>query len=344
MHSSAASPPETTGRRGAARGTNTSHAAALPPLVVISGATATGKTALALEVADRLGDIEIVSADSRQVYRGMDIGTAKAAAAARARIPHHGLDLVDPDEPFTAADFQRHALAALRAIAERGRAALLVGGTGLYLRVVARGPPVAESGHDAARRAELEDRLAREGIASLAAALRRDAPAIAARTDLANPRRVVRALERAAIHGDRPPPPPEGYPRPVLWLGIAPRREEHSSWIAARARAQFDAGLVDEAAALLQRFPSHLRAFSAFCYREAFGVIDGSLTRADAIERTILRTRAYSRRQRTWFRAEPGITWFESGATMTVDATDVVGRFLASVTGGPAPPARRRPR
>ena len=343
MPSSAASPADTTRPAGQAEGgpeEGSGDSGVLPPLVVICGPTATGKTALALEVADRIGAIEIVSADSRQVYRGMDIGTAKVDAAARARIPHHGLDLVDPDEPFTAADFQRHATAALRGIAARGRAALLVGGTGLYLRVVARGVPVEESGHDAARRADLERRLARDGLLALAAVLQRDAPTIASRTDLANPRRVVRALERAAIHGDRPPPPPAGYPGHVLWLGLAPRPDDHAGWIASRARAQFEAGLVDEAAALLRRFPPDLRAFSAFGYREAFGVLDGTLSPADAVERTILRTRAYARRQRTWFRAEPGITWLEPGPSTTSEAAHLVGRFT-EVSGGLGPPARR---
>src|SRR5687767_4779112 len=112
---------------------------AYPPLIVICGATATGKTGLSLQLAQSLPGAEIISADSRQVYRGMDIGTAKASAADRARVPHHGLDLADPDETFTAADYQQAADAALREIATRGGVALLVGGTGLYLRAVARG-------------------------------------------------------------------------------------------------------------------------------------------------------------------------------------------------------------
>ena len=138
-----------------------------------------------------------MSADSRQVYRGMDIGTAKVTADEQARVPHHGIDLVDPDRAFSVADFQRHALRALAGIAARGRLAILVGGTGLYLRVVARGIPVEEAGHDPALRALLDARLDAEGLAPLVAELRSVAPGIAAATDLANPRRVVRALERA---------------------------------------------------------------------------------------------------------------------------------------------------
>src|SRR4051794_24656423 len=138
----------------------------------------------------------------------MDIGTAKVTAAERARVPHHGLDLVDPDEPFTAADYQRAAIDALEQISARGGVALLVGGTGLYLRAVARGVPLDETGRDASVRAELEERLARDGLAALVDELLIAAPSVAARTDLANPRRVVRALERVSVSGDVPPPVP----------------------------------------------------------------------------------------------------------------------------------------
>ena len=133
---------------------------ALPPLVVIAGATATGKTRLSLRLAAAIGNVEIVSADSRQVYRGMDIGTAKVSHAERASVPHHGLDLVDPDEPFSVSLYQRHALDALAGIARRGRIALLVGGTGLYLRAVARGVPFWDAPYDALLRAQLEAELA----------------------------------------------------------------------------------------------------------------------------------------------------------------------------------------
>jgi tRNA dimethylallyltransferase len=303
---------------------------ALPPLVVICGATATGKTGLALEIADRIGGFEIVGADSRQVYRGMDVGTAKVDAAARSRIPHHGIDLAEPDESFTAADFQRHATSALQGIAARGRAALLVGGTGLYLRAIARGLPLSESGHDAAVRAALERRLADDGLEALATQLRRVAPSIAQRTDLANPRRVVRALERVELHGDRPPATPAGYPGPLLWLGLVPPAGVHPSWIADRARRQFESGLLDEAAHLLDRFPPDLPAFSAFGYREAFAVLAGRTSLDEAIDTTTIRTRAYARRQRTWFRGEAGISWIEADALAFRAARPAIGSFLAA--------------
>lgn len=276
--------------------------------MVIGGQTASGKTALSLALAERLG-AEIVSADSRQVYRGMDVGTAKVAAEEQARIRHHGLDLVDPDEPFTVADFRRAALDALAGIASRGRMAVLVGGTGLYLRAVARGLPMEAAGHDPVVRAELDERLTADGLEPLVAELWRRAPSVAGRIDLANPRRVVRALERAWLVGDVLPPAPVGYPASVVWLGTATDPAQHAQAIEDRARDQFANGLLDEAAALLARYPETLRAFGAMGYREAFDVLAGRSSLEQAIELDARRTRAYARRQRTWFRAEPDIHW-----------------------------------
>lgn len=281
---------------------------------MIAGATATGKTALSLALAESTRGAEIISADSRQVYRGMDIGTAKVSAADQARVSHHGLDLVDPDRPFTAADFQRAAGDALESIAARGGVAILVGGTGLYLRAVARGFTLEDTGHDPAMRAELEARLSADGVAPLAMELKQLAPTVAQTTDLANPRRVVRALERARLHGDRPPPQPRGYPAPQVWIGLQVDPQTHRDWIAERARAQFASGLLEEAAALRQQFPPDLRAFSAFGYREAFSVLDGTLKIDEAIERTVTRTSQFARRQRTWFRAEPDINWVDAAS------------------------------
>jgi tRNA dimethylallyltransferase len=286
--------------------------AQLPPLIVVCGATATGKTGLSLELARSIPGAEIISADSRQVYRDMNIGTAKVTAAQRDLVPHHGLDLVDPDEPFTAADYQRAAISALEEIAARGGLALLVGGTGLYLRAVARGMVLDETGRDPAVRADLERRLVGEGLHVLVAQLRSAAPQVAARTDLANPRRVVRALERAAIHGDVPPPAPRGYPGPSVWIGLQVEPAQHRTWITARARAQFESGLLEEAAALRSRYDPNVPAFSAFGYQEAFAVLDGEVSVEQAVERDATRTWQFARRQKTWFRAEPDINWLDS--------------------------------
>ena len=259
----------------------------MPPLVVVAGATATGKTRLSLRLAQAVGAVEIVSADSRQVYRGMDIGTAKVSRSERALVPHHGIDLVDPDQAFSVSLYQRHALAALAGIARRRRVALLVGGTGLYLRAVARGMPLVDAPHDPELRARLEAELASLGLAALAGRLRSEAPILAAGTDLANPRRVVRALERVAFEGDRLPPEPLGYPAPVLWLGLSVEHATHRTWIANRAAGQYAGGLVREAAGLADRFDPALPALSAIGYREAIDVARGRRSTAEALAETI---------------------------------------------------------
>lgn len=309
-------------------------ALAAPPLVVVAGATATGKTPLSIELAERIraaGRIaEIISADSRQVYRGLDIGTAKVSPTDRARVPHHGLDLVDPDEPFTLADFVAHARAALDAIEARGGVALLVGGTGLYLRAVGRGLDLDALPSDPALRATLEAELAEDGLSHLVARLRSAAPGLAASTDPHNPRRVVRALEIALLAGDIPRPAPRGYPGRSIWIGLRLDPTTHRRRIEARAREQFDAGLIEEARTLRERFDPGLPAFSAIGYREAWAVLDGQVEREAAIELDAARNVAFARRQGTWFRAEPGIAWLDAGSDPGRAARPLVEDFLAA--------------
>jgi len=286
-----------------------------PPLLVIAGATATGKTGLAIRTALTLkGEgipTEIISADSRQVYRGLDIGTAKASVEERAGVPHHGLDLVDPDEPFTMADYVAHAKTALAGISERNAIAILVGGTGLYLRAIARGIATDALPADPDLRARLEEELATEGLDLLLARLLNLAPGRAARVDARNPRRVVRALEIAELEGDSPLPAPRGYPGPVAWIGLHLEHAVHRQWIAARAGAQFEAGLIEEARSLRERYDPSLPSFSAIGYREAWSVIDGQATIEEAIHADAARNVRFAKRQRTWFRAEPDIAWLD---------------------------------
>ncbi len=281
----------------------------------MAGATATGKTGLSLDLAQALATdgvrAEIISADSRQVYRGMDIGTAKVSAADRTRVPHHGLDLVEPDAAFSVADYLRHVREALLAIADRQALAILVGGTGLYLRAVATGLDPDADAADPAVRASVEADLLTRGLTGLVGELRERAPSVAERTDLANPRRVVRAVERARLAGDRPPPSPRGYPAPVAWMGLRLDSAEHRRRIADRAEHQFHSGLVEEAAELANRYVRDLPAFSAYGYREAMALAAGEIDREEALVRTMARTNTYAKRQRTWFRAEPQIEWLD---------------------------------
>ncbi len=303
------------------------------PLLVIAGATATGKTGLAIHLAERLAGegiaAEIISADSRQVYRGLDIGTAKATLEERRGIPHHGLDLVDPDQPFTVADFAAHARDVLETLAARPdpTLAILVGGTGLYLRAVARGIATDALPSDAAVRARLEAEFLAVGLEPLVERLRAVAPRRAAEIDTANPRRVVRALEIAEVVGGEPDlPAPRGYDGPSAWIGLAVDQSMHRSWIESRARAQFDAGLIDEARALRERWDPALPAFSAIGYREAWAVLDGQLTREAAIAEDARRNQAFAKRQRTWFRAEPDIRWLDGTAEDRVDQAVTTSR------------------
>jgi tRNA dimethylallyltransferase len=293
-----------------------------PPLIVLAGATATGKTALSLALAEALAGrgigAEIISADSRQVYRGMDIGTAKVTAEQRARVPHHGLDLVDPDQPFSVADFAACASAALLGIAERGSVAILAGGTGFYLRAVARGLAVEDLPWDPDVRTAVETSLTVDGLPALVEELRRLAPTRAAAIDLQNPRRVVRAVEIARLRGDAPLPEPRGYGRAVLWLGLAVDSQTLRERIHARARAQFEAGLVEETRAFAARYSPSTPSFSGIGYAEALAVIEGRLTVEQAIAEDARRNVLFARRQATWFRREPEIRWLEGTRELPV--------------------------
>jgi tRNA dimethylallyltransferase len=309
---------------------------ALPPLVVVAGATATGKTSLSLALAEQLAArgvaAEIISADSRQVYRGMDIGTAKVTPAEQARVRHHGLDLVDPDRPFSVADYTCHAAAALTGIAGRGAVALLVGGTGFYVRAVARGLAVDDLPWDPQVRASVEARLDAEGLPALVGELRQRAPTRAAAVDLRNPRRVVRALEIARLRGDAPLPEPRGYGRAVLWLGLQVEPPVLRDRIRGRARAQFDAGLVEETQALVARFDASLPSFTSIGYAESLALIAGRLTRDQAIEEDARRNVLFSRRQATWFRREPDIGWLDATNRLPIEpAAAAIDRYLAEV-------------
>ena len=216
----------------------------IPPLLGIVGPTASGKTDLALGIADRI-PVEILVADSRQVYRGMDVGTAKPPRSARERVPHHLVDVVDPDEPFTVADWVDRARALIPAIASRGRLPLLVGGTGLYVSALIDGHDYAGQPWSPELRQRLADELETDGLDPLVARLRAADPATAASIDVRNPRRVLRALERAEA-GLAGAPQSSPYPGTVALVGLDRPRTALYRRIDDRARELFDGGLPDE--------------------------------------------------------------------------------------------------
>jgi len=307
----------------------------LAPLVVIGGPTATGKTGLAIALAERLLALgipaEVVSADSRQVYRDLDIGTAKATPGERARVVHHGLDLVDADQPYSVADFRPHALSALEALGARGGIGILAGGTGFWLRAVFAGIDTDALPSDEAVRAALEADLVGDGVGALAARLTTLAPDLASATDLRNPRRVVRALEIATLQGDAPLPRPVGYPGPVLGIQLSLDPVEHRRRMALRARAQFEAGLIDEARALRERFDPDVPAFSAIGYRESWAVLDGKLELEAAIELDTARNVAFAKRQRTWFRREPTLRVVDAARDPFRATSDQLDAFITGL-------------
>jgi tRNA dimethylallyltransferase len=282
--------------------------------VALLGATAAGKSAVALAVARRRGDCEIVSVDSMCVYRGMDIGTSKPGAAARASVPHHLLDLVDPDEEFTLTQFQEAARAAMDDIAARGRHALLVGGTGLYLRAVVDDFDVPGRYPDVAAALEAELDAGRTQTAELHARLAALDPLGASRMEPTNRRRVVRALE-VTLGSGRPfsafGPGLEAYPASgVAQVGLALGPEETDRRIAERFAAMVDAGLVDEVRALAARPAGISRtARQALGYREVLAHVEEGRPLEDCLEDAVRRTRHYARRQASWFGRDPRVRW-----------------------------------
>lgn len=288
----------------------------LPPLVVICGPTAAGKTDAALALAECF-DLEVISADSRQVYRGMDIGTAKPTAEERARVPHHLLDVVWPHEPFDAARFATLGAAAIDGVLARGRLPVLVGGTGLYIRALTEGL-VDVPGADPLVRHRLDEVAAREGCAVLYQRLREVDPAAAALLHPNDRIRIVRALEVYELSG-RPLSDwqqAHGFRERryrLLKIALAPPRDELYQRIDSRARIMFETGLIEETQALLTAgYDPRLKALQTIGYREAFRLIEGQISREVALAELQQATRRYAKRQLTWFRADSEMIWVDS--------------------------------
>lgn len=296
--------------------------------LALVGTTASGKSALAMAIGRAHKDIEIVSVDSMQVYRGMDIGTAKPSAAERSDVPHHLVDLADPHEEFTVARFQRAFVDALAAVEHRGHRALLVGGTGLYLRAVVDGLalpgryPEARRDFEGAATTQLHTKLVELD------------PVAAARMEPSNRRRIVRALE-VTIGSGRPfssyGPGLEAYPpTPFRLVGVTLPPALVSRRIEERYQQQLDAGFVDEVRRLAARPQGLSRtAAQALGYRELLAHLQGELDLHAALEEAIRRTRQFARRQRAWFRRDLRIEWL----TVDDDPNEVLPSLERIVSG-----------
>lgn len=281
----------------------------MAPWLAVVGPTASGKSALALALP---ADVELVSADAMQVYRGMDIGTAKPTAAERAEVPHHMIDVLDPWEDGTVAWFKREARAAIAAVEGRGHRALLVGGTGLYVQALVDDLEIP--GQFPSARAELESEPDTEALHRRLAALD---PVAAGRMEPANRRRVVRALE-VTVGSGRPfssfgPGLDAHPPTPFTLVGLHRTAAEIAERIEARYAMQLADGFLEEVASLVAEPRGMSRtARQALGYKELLAHLDGEATLAEAVDLAIRRTRRFARRQRAWFRRDPRITWLDA--------------------------------
>jgi tRNA dimethylallyltransferase len=303
------------------------------PIVAVVGPTASGKTDLSLDLAQALGG-EVVNTDAMQVYRGMDIGTAKLPPAERRGIPHHLLDTLTVREPLTVAEFQQQARAVIAELRGRGATPVLVGGSALYTRAVV--DCFEFPGTDPDVRARLEAELMEQGPHALHARLREVDPEAADRILVENGRRIVRALEVIEITG-RPftaSLPHLEYVDPrTIQVGVEIERPTLDERIERRVDHMFEAGLVDEVERLLGDGLAEGRTASrAIGYREVAAYLEGTLSLDEARERTFVATRRFARRQESWFRRDPRITW------VRYDDPDRLATALAAIRGvAPAP-------
>lgn len=300
-----------------------------PELVIITGPTATGKTALAIELATRY-DAEIVSADSRQVYRYLDIGTAKPTPAQQEAVPHHLIDVVDPDEQFDGARFRTLALVAIGDIVPRGKRVLVVGGTGLYLRALTRGfftgPPA-----DPVLRARLQEQEASEGKGFLHRWLQDVDPDAANRLHPNDTIRLIRALEvflltgKPISHWQRE----HGFrerPFATLMIALVCDRETLHRRIAERCQQMLQDGLVDEVRRVwAMGYGPELPVMQTIGYAQVKALLHGQCSEAEALAQMATETKQLAKRQLTWFRADPDIQWF--GPSQGREIADVISKF-----------------
>jgi tRNA dimethylallyltransferase len=284
-----------------------------PPLILIVGPTAVGKTEIAIQLAERLNG-EIVSADSRLFYRGMDIGTAKPTREERARVPHHLIDVANPDETWSLAQFQQEARRVIAEIQARGKLPFLVGGTGQYVRAVTEAWSPPEVKGDERLRKELEKLAEAKGIYWLHAKLNSLDPEAAEKMDARNVRRTIRALEVILTTG-RKFSEQRGQaesPYRLITIGLTRPRQELYARVDARIESMFAAGFVDEVRGLLERgYSPNLPSMTGIGYRECVGIVKSQLTEEQAKVQIRRATRVFVRRQANWFKStDESIRWF----------------------------------
>ena len=294
----------------------------LPLIVILLGPTGSGKTVLSLELAERF-DSEVVSCDSVAVYRGMELGTAKPSKEERARVPHHLIDVADPDEPFTAGEYGRQARAALCEIAARGHLPIVTGGTGLYLRALTEGLFAGPARREDLR-ARLRASVERRGSAWLHRVLKRLDAATAERIHANDTAKLIRAIEvcvaarkpMSTILGSEETARDPLIGFRILRIGLNPPRQKLPpreglyERINQRCAAMFAAGLVGETRGLLKHY-GPVKALDSLGYRQARSVLDGSMTEQEAVAAAQQGHRNYAKRQMTWFRREPEVHWIE---------------------------------
>ena len=311
---------------------------AASPVVAIVGPTAAGKSALALALAQRL-DGEVINADSMQLYRGMDIGTAKLRPEQRGGIPHHVLDIWDVTEPASVVAYQEVARAAVDDIYARDRVPLLVGGSGLYVRAVLE--QFDFPGTDPTLRSSLEAELAVVGPAVMHARLASRAPEAAARILPTNGRRIVRALEVVTLTGTfvASLPAPTPY-YPAIHIGVDREPAALDGLVAERVDAMFAAGLVDEVRSLSAAGLREGRTASrALGYQQVLRYLDGECTLVEARDETVQATRRFVRRQRSWFRRDPSVVWLDGASpTLVEEALSVCVAAPVARNGGASAP------
>ena len=303
----------------------------LPPLVAIIGPTAVGKTEISIHLAEQLNG-EIVSADSRLLYRGMDIGTAKPSPEDRARVPHHLIDVTEPENPWSLGLFRRAAHEVIEAIHIRGRLPFLVGGTGQYVLAILEGWSPPPKSDDPDVRSELEDFASAYGSPALHERLADVDPDTASRIDHRNVRRVVRALEIYHVTGLPPSQQRIVQPPPfrVLRVGLSLPRSELYARIDARIDAMLETGLVKEVEGLLARgLPPDLPAMTAIGYHQIADYLQGVISLDEAVRRMRRATRQFVRRQSNWFKADdPHIHWFEARQGVEVSIEELVRAWI----------------